>query len=62
MAIPESRLPEAKSDATAATPASDWSIEKAAQHYNISGWGSGYFSVNERGHIVVHPHGQPGPT
>jgi arginine decarboxylase len=62
MATPESRIPEHKSDATAATPPSDWSVEKAAQHFNVPGWGAGYFSVSEKGHIVVHPHGQPGPT
>jgi arginine decarboxylase len=62
MATPESRLPEQKSDATAATPASDWSVERAALHYNLTGWAGGYFSVSERGHLVVHPHGQPGPT
>src|SRR4051812_42465065 len=57
-----STLPEPKSDATAFTPAADWSIDKATQHYNIAGWGAGYFSVNEKGHLCVHPHGQPGPT
>jgi len=62
MATPESRFPEQKSDATAATPASDWSVEKASQHFNVAGWGAGYFSVSEKGHLVVHPHGQPGPT
>jgi arginine decarboxylase len=62
MATPETRIPEHQSDATAATRPSDWSVEKAAQHYNIAGWGAGYFSVNEKGHLVVHPHGQPGPT
>ena len=62
MATPETRIPEQKSDATAATPPSDWSVEKAAQHFNVAGWGAGYFSVNEKGHMVVHPHGQPGPT
>jgi arginine decarboxylase len=61
MATPEYRIPEPKSDATAATPASDWSVEKAAQHFNVPGWGAGYFSVSEKGHLVVHPHGQPGP-
>src|SRR5512134_1411262 len=55
-------LPEQKSDATEATPEAAWSVETAAQHYNIAGWGAGYFSVNEKGHLVVHPHGQPGPT
>ncbi len=62
MATPESRIPEHTSDATAATPASDWSVEKAALHFNVAGWGAGYFSVNEKGHVVVHPQGQPGPT
>ncbi len=62
MATPESRIPEHTSDATAGTRPSDWSTEKAAQHYNVAGWGAGYFSVNEKGHLVVHPHGQPGPT
>ncbi|MBS2024405.1 MAG: biosynthetic arginine decarboxylase [Deltaproteobacteria bacterium] len=43
-------------------PAStDWSIEKALQLYNIPGWGAGYFNVNDKGHLIVHPHGQPGP-
>jgi arginine decarboxylase len=55
-------LPEQKSDATAATPASDWSIERAIQYYNMAGWGAGFFSVNEKGHMVVHPHGPGGPT
>src|SRR5690242_13705674 len=62
MATPESGFPEHQSDATAATRPSDWSVEKAAQHYNVGGWGAGYFSVSEKGHLVVHPHGQGGPT
>jgi len=55
-------LPEPRSDATTATAPSDWSIERATQYYNIAGWGAGYFSVNEKGHVAVHPHGQPGPV
>src|SRR5215208_56206 len=55
-------LPEPKSDATATTPEADWSVETATQHYNIAGWVAGYFSVNEKGHVAVHPHGQAGPT
>src|SRR5262249_38234085 len=38
---------------------SDWTIEKSLQLYNIQGWGAGFFSVNAKGHLVVHPHGQP---
>jgi arginine decarboxylase len=61
--LPEPKPPpEPKSDATTATAPADWSIEKAIQYYNIAGWGAGFFSVNEKGHMVVHPHGQPGPT
>ena len=55
-------MPESKSDATAATTASGWTIEKAIQYFNLAGWGAGFFSVNEKGHMVVHPHGPVGPT
>jgi len=40
----------------------DWSIEKALQLYNLPGWGAGYFSINQKGHVIVHPLGQPGPV
>ena len=39
----------------------DWSIEKSLQLYNIAGWSAGYFNINQKGHIVAHPLGQPGP-
>jgi arginine decarboxylase len=55
-------IPETRSDATTAMSPADWSIERATQYYNIAGWGAGFFSVNEKGHVVVHPHGQPGPV
>ena len=32
-----------------------WSIEEAREHYNIYGWGAGYFDINEKGHIVAQP-------
>ena len=41
---------------------SDWSIERSLQLYNIPGWGAGYFSINPKGHVTVHPFGQPGPV
>ncbi|HLE95869.1 MAG TPA: arginine decarboxylase, partial [Candidatus Thermoplasmatota archaeon] len=40
----------------------EWSIEKAIQFYNVDNWGSGYFSVNDAGHLTVTPYGLPGPT
>ena len=55
-------VPDRRSDATTATSPSDWSIERATQYYNVGGWGAGYFSVNDKGHVIVHPMGQPGPV
>jgi arginine decarboxylase len=39
----------------------EWSIDRSLSLYNIPGWGAGYFNVNAKGHMVVHPFGQPGP-
>lgn len=36
-------------------PMRKWRIEDSEELYNINGWGRNYFSVNERGHIVVSP-------
>ena len=33
----------------------DWSIKEANQLYGIKNWGGGYFSINEKGQVVVHP-------
>ncbi|MCH5221645.1 MAG: biosynthetic arginine decarboxylase [Muribaculaceae bacterium] len=32
-----------------------WRIEDSEELYNITGWGRNYFSVNEKGHVVVSP-------
>ncbi len=32
-----------------------WRIEDSAELYNIQGWGVNYFSINDKGHIVVSP-------
>lgn len=32
-----------------------WRIEDSAELYNITGWGLKYFSVNEKGHVIVTP-------
>jgi arginine decarboxylase len=32
-----------------------WTIEDSAELYQIKGWGKGYFSINDDGHLVVHP-------
>ena len=32
-----------------------WTIDEAREHYNIKGWGKGYFDINSKGNIVVCP-------
>ncbi|MBT7179600.1 MAG: biosynthetic arginine decarboxylase [Nitrospina sp.] len=32
-----------------------WTIDEAREHYNIKGWGAGYFDINSKGNIVVRP-------
>ncbi len=36
-----------------------WDIPAAISLYNIDRWGTGYFSINERGNIQVKPTGGP---
>lgn len=36
-----------------------WTIEDAAELYNITGWGRGIFQINERGHLVMSPASAP---
>jgi arginine decarboxylase len=39
-----------------------WSIQDAAETYGIRNWGKGYFSINERGHVTIHPYKSPEPA
>ncbi|MDE7154510.1 MAG: biosynthetic arginine decarboxylase [Muribaculaceae bacterium] len=32
-----------------------WRVEDSAELYNINGWGMKYFSINQKGHVVVTP-------
>ena len=32
-----------------------WTIEDSRDLYNIRGWGSEYFDINSKGHIVIQP-------
>jgi arginine decarboxylase len=32
-----------------------WTVENSLELYNIEGWGSGYFGINEKGHVTVRP-------
>ena len=32
-----------------------WRVEDSAELYNINGWGVDYFSINDKGNIIVTP-------
>ena len=36
-----------------------WSVEDAAELYDVPAWGQGYVAVNEAGHIVIRPDRDP---
>jgi arginine decarboxylase len=36
-----------------------WSIEDSRELYNVEGWGIGYFDINDKGHVSVHPTKDP---
>ena len=40
-------------------PLEKWSLQDAHDLYNIRNWGKGYFSINKRGCVAVHPYKDP---
>ncbi len=36
-----------------------WTIQDSKDLYNVEGWGIGYFDVNDRGRVTVHPTRDP---
>lgn len=40
----------------------EWNAKNSAELYGINYWGSGYFRMNDRGHVEVTPHGKKGPS
>ena len=40
-------------------PLEKWSLQDAQDLYNIRNWGKGYFSINKRGCVAVHPYKDP---
>jgi arginine decarboxylase len=36
-----------------------WSVHEASELYEVTRWGHGYFSVNDAGHVQVHPTKDP---
>lgn len=41
------------------TTSTRWSVRDAVELYDVSRWGSGYFSVADNGHVHVHPDCDP---
>ena len=39
-----------------------WTTRDSAQLYNVGGWSSGYFGINDAGHVEVMPRGAGGPS
>ena len=39
-----------------------WSVSQSADLYGIERWGDPYFSINAKGHVVVHPRGERGDS
>ena len=39
-----------------------WTIKDSAELYNIAGWSSGYFRINDAGHVEATPLGTDGPS
>ncbi len=39
-----------------------WRIEDSEELYNVRGWGRNYFSINEKGHVVVTPRPDDAPV
>lgn len=40
----------------------NWSTEQSKELYGVSSWGASFFDVNEKGNVVVTPHGPTGPN
>ena len=38
-----------------------WTIRDSAELYQLSAWGGGWFGINDRGELMVQPHGPTGP-
>jgi arginine decarboxylase len=41
-------------------PAQPWRVEDSLELYHVNAWGKGYFSINQAGHVIVHPDTQAG--
>ncbi len=38
-----------------------WTVRDSLELYNVTAWGAGFFTVNDKGHVEVRPRGEQGP-
>ncbi len=53
------RQPPAAAAAVSTSSTRAWSVHDASELYEVPRWGHGYFSVNQAGHVDVHPTKEP---
>ncbi|HEX2203717.1 MAG TPA: biosynthetic arginine decarboxylase, partial [Longimicrobium sp.] len=53
-------MPSREAAINAPKPDGAWTLEDSRDLYNVEGWGIGYFDINEKGHVSVHPTKDPG--
>src|SRR5262249_50743356 len=39
-----------------------WTVADAQETYSIRSWGAGYFGINEKGNVCIHPEGVNAPS
>src|SRR5688572_29586769 len=44
---------------TSTSSTRSWSVHDASELYEVARWGNGYFSINQGGHLQVHPTKEP---
>jgi len=48
-------IPTSETNGHAVAPTKTWTLADSAKLYGIQQWGNGYFSINNDGHVAVHP-------
>ena len=43
-------------------PVQPWTKAEALETYAVPAWGAGYFGINDKGHVIVHPGGASAPS
>ena len=43
-------------------PVQPWTKAEALENYAVPAWGAGYFGINDKGHVIVHPGGVTAPS